>query len=217
MSTLYGEHHRALQDCQDSRRLADRLDDIIVACEIDDEKKVFIESRDLFFLTTVDHRGYPTCSYKGGAPGFVRVPDAKTLIFPSFDGNGMYLSMGNIIANNKVGLLFIDFETPHRIRLHGIATIDRNDPLQEEIVGAEMMVRVAVTEVFVNCPRYIHTYQRVKPSPYVPGGDNPLAPQWKRINAVQDVLPERDRGVAEQLGGVITPEDYGMLIAKGEG
>ena len=193
------------------------MKEIIVVPEITDEHKPFIESRDMFFLTTIDHRGYPTCSYKGGEPGFVKVVDNKTIAFPSFNGNGMFLSLGNINANNKVGLLFIDFETPHRVRIHGNASIDKIDPLVQEFHGAELVVRVTVTEVFVNCPRYIH-YKRVKTSKYVPQAncETPI-PQWKRIDAIQDALPEHEKGTANKLGGTITPEEYNILLTKGEG
>jgi predicted pyridoxine 5'-phosphate oxidase superfamily flavin-nucleotide-binding protein len=218
MSEIYNEQHRALQQKFDTTRLADRLDQMVARPQMSDDQKAFIESRDMFFLTSVDHRGYPTCSYKGGAPGFVRVVDSKTIVFPSYNGNGMFLSMGNINTSHKVGMLFIDFETPHRVRVHGFATIAHNDPLLAEFVGAELLVRVAVTEAFINCPRYIHKYQRVT-SKYAPqaGCAAPPAPQWKRIDAIQDALPEREKDVAKQLGGTITLEEYGALISKNEG
>lgn len=218
MSEIYGAQHRALQDAFDTRNMANRVEELIVSTTIPPEHRAFIESRDLFFLTTVDHRGYPTCSHKGGNPGFVRVVDDNTLAFPSFDGNGMFLSMGNIGANPKVGLLFIDFENPHRVRVHGNASVHRDDPLLAAFAGAELVVRVRVEEIFINCPRYIHRYQRVATSKYVPQADCPTPqPQWKRIDAVQDALPERDRGIAADLGGIITPEEYGALVQKGEG
>ena len=125
MSKFYGAQHRAIQSSFGTKNLADRVSKNTLASEIGDLHKGFIETRDMFFLTTIDHRGYPTCSYKGGNPGFVKVLDNKTLAFPSFDGNGMFLSIGNIQLNSKVGMLFIDFETPHRIRVHGTATFDR--------------------------------------------------------------------------------------------
>lgn len=217
MSELYGVQHRAMQAAFDTTKLADRVSDQIVLDKIPDEHQAFIESRDFFFLTTVDHRGYPTCSYKGGSVGFVKVLDDKTLAFPSLDGNGMYLSMGNITSNDKIGMLFIDFETPHRVRVHGKATVSRNDPLLAEFQEAELVVRIAITEIFVNCPRYIHRYQRIATSPYVPqpACETP-PPQWKRIDAIQDALPERDKGLANQMGGVITPEEYAALVIKGE-
>src|SRR6266481_3449863 len=218
MSEMYSDQHRAMQQRFDTSRLADRLEGLAQA-KIPDDSKAFIESRDMFFLTSVDHRGYPTCSYKGGAPGFVRVLDPGTIIFPSYNGNGMFLSTGNIMTSHKVGMLFIDFETPNRLRLHGFATIEQNDPMLAEFVGAELLVRVKVTETFVNCPRYIHKYQRLQTSKYAPqaGHAAPPAPQWKRIDAIQDALPARDKDAAKELGGTITFEEYGTKVSKSEG
>lgn len=219
MSELYGEQHRLLQQEFDTEKLADRVKEFIVTSEITDEHKSFIESRDMFFLSSIDHRGYPTCSHKGGEPGFIKVVDDKTVTFPSYDGNGMFLSLGNINANNKVGMLLIDFETPHRVRIHGTASIVKKDPLIKEFYGAELVVRITVTEIFVNCPRYIHKYQRIQSSKYTPQTDfeTPLTPKWKCIDALQDVLPEREKGLAEKVGGTITPEEYGELLIKGKG
>lgn len=217
MSNLYGNQHRALQKVFDTEKLADAVASHIVVEELAPEHKGFIESRDMFFLTTIDHRGYPTCSYKGGGLGFVKALDDKTLAFPSYDGNGMFLSMANITTNPKIGMLFIDFETPHRVRVHGIATVDVHSPLLKEFPGAEIIVTVKITEVFINCPRYIHKYQRIASSSYVPKEDcsAPLA-QWKRIDTLQESLPERDQHIAETLGGTITTEQYVEMVVKGE-
>jgi predicted pyridoxine 5'-phosphate oxidase superfamily flavin-nucleotide-binding protein len=219
MSEIYSKSHRALQEQFDTVRLADRVVEAVVRPKLPDDTKAFIESRDMFFLTTIDHRGYPTCSYKGGAPGFVRVVSPTTIAFPNYNGNGMFLSMGNINGNDKVGMLFIDFETPHRVRVHGVASVIKDDPLLAEFTGAELVVRVTVTETFINCPRYVHEYQRVKTSKYAPqaGCEAPPAPQWKRIDMIQDALPERESDVAEKLGGTITFEEYAALVTKGEG
>ena len=89
MSRLYGPVHRLLQDRFDTRRLADNVETRVVLTEIPQEHKAFIESRDMFFLSTIDHQGRPTVSYKGGDPGFVRVLGSKTLAFPCYDGNGI--------------------------------------------------------------------------------------------------------------------------------
>ncbi|MEW6037545.1 MAG: pyridoxamine 5'-phosphate oxidase family protein [Pseudomonadota bacterium] len=218
MDELYGEQHKLLQQEFDTRKLADRVKEFIVLPEVTDEHKAFIESRDMFFLTSIDHRGYPTCSHKGGMPGFIKVVDNTTIAFPSYDGNGMFLSLGNIIGNNKIGMLFIDFETPHRVRVHGTASIDKHDSLVKEFHGSELVVRVTVKEIFVNCPRYVHQYQRVQFSKYAPQAnfESPLIPQWKRIDGLQDVLPERENFIAEKLG-TITQEEYGELLMKGKG
>lgn len=218
MSEFYGEQHRAIQEGFCTTELADRVQESIVMTEFTEEHAGFIEKQDMFFLTTIDHRGYPTCSYKGGNPGFVRILDEQTLAFPSYDGNGMFLSMGNISANNKIGMLFIDFENPHRVRVHGEAELLRDQSLMADFPAAELVVRVRLTEIFVNCPRYIHQYKRIGTSRYVPqpGQDIPL-PQWKRIEGIQEVLPERDKQKAEALGGTITPEEYAELVKKGQG
>lgn len=217
MSRIYGPEHRALQDRFDTRRLADNVEDRIVRSEIGGPAKAFIEARDMFWLASIDHRGRPTVSYKGGDPGFVRVLDRKTLAFPSYDGNGMFYSMGNIAGNSDVGLLFVDFERPHRLRVQGVASIDDDDPLMSEFHEAQLVVRVAVSEVFRNCPRYVHRYEKVRESKYVPreGAETPLA-GWKHVEDVQAHLPARDRGRAEREGGLRTREAYEALVADGD-
>lgn len=218
MNEIYGNEHRRLQQAFETVSLADRVQERIVLSEITDRDQAFIESRDMFFLTTIDHRGYPTCSYKGGTPGFLRVVDSKTIAFPSYDGNGMFLSMGNIKENNKIGMLLMDLETPHRVRIHGTASITSDDALLKEFNGAELVVRVNITEIFVNCPRYIHSYQRIKTSEYVPTSEfeHTKLPNWKRIDEIQDALPERDSKRIKELG-TITSEVYEALVMKGEG
>jgi uncharacterized protein len=218
MTKLYGDNHRALQDRFDTRRIADRIELIAVKSELDDQSAGFIASRDMFFLSTINADGQPTVSHKGGEPGFVRVLDSKTIAFPSYDGNGMFLSMGNISLTSLVGLLFIDFETPHRIRVQGQATVSATDPLLKEWKDAELVVRVAVTEVWPNCPRYIHTYKKVSQSRYAPTAqcETPMA-EWKRIDMLQDALPAKDVGQAAKAGGTITIEDWFANVGQGKG
>jgi len=189
----YHEGSRRLQDRFDTRRLADRIDDKLVRDTIDDDDRLFIERQDMFFLATADAEGRPQCSYKGGAPGFVRVVDDRTIAFPSYDGNGMYLSLGNVFVNPHVGLLFIDFEGRARMRLNGVASIAADDPLLPTWPEAQLVVRVRATQVFPNCPRYIHHYQRVEPSVFVPaaGCETPV-PAWKTREWSRDVLPAGD-------------------------
>jgi uncharacterized protein YndB with AHSA1/START domain/predicted pyridoxine 5'-phosphate oxidase superfamily flavin-nucleotide-binding protein len=210
IADLYGEHHRVLQDAFDSRRLANRLRKISVASALDADHRAFIEARDMVFLTSIDHRGFPTCSYKGGAPGFIRATDEHTIVLPSYDGNGMYLSAGNLSVNPKVGLLFIDFERPHRLRVHGVAKLVRSGSELDAWPGAELLFVVKVLEAFINCPRYVHPYRRVGLSRFVPDGDHPseVAP-WKNIDFIRDAIPDRDRARLEAAGiEPITREDY---------
>lgn len=196
MDPTYHAGARRLQDRFDTRRLADRLDDKFVQHPIiGPEDRRFIEQRDMFFLATADPEGRPQCSYKGGDPGFVRVLDEHVLAFPNYDGNGMYLSMGNVLANPAVGLLFIDFESerPSRLRVNGVAAIDDEDPLIGDYPGAEFVVRVRATQVFPNCPRYIHRMALVERSRFVPRAEcTPPVPEWKRQDWASDVLPAGD-------------------------
>jgi predicted pyridoxine 5'-phosphate oxidase superfamily flavin-nucleotide-binding protein len=200
MAEIYHDGNRRLQDRFDTRRLADLLEDRTVHDFISESDQAFMESRDMFFIATADEEGRTNCSYKGGEPGFVRVVDEHTIAFPNYDGNGMYLSMGNLLKNPHVGLLFIDFEHQHRMRLNGVASIDEDDPLMAEYPEAQFIVRVRAREVFPNCPRYIHKYQLVERSKFVPkeACETPV-PDWKRGIAEQapELLPEGDPALSE--------------------
>jgi predicted pyridoxine 5'-phosphate oxidase superfamily flavin-nucleotide-binding protein len=184
---------RQLQDRCDTRGLADRLDEKLTRASFSAEDRAFIESRPLFFLATADADGRPDCSYKGGAPGFVRVTDVNELAFPSYDGNGMFRSLGNILVNPAAALLFIDFERPNRLRVNGRAFVVEDDPLLASFDGAQLVVRVHAVRIFPNCPRYIHRMAISEASPYVPrAGYTPPIPKWKRFNEFSDVLPRND-------------------------
>jgi uncharacterized protein len=190
---LYHDGSRRLQDRFDTRRLADRIEDRLVRDTIDADDRAFIEARDMFFIATTDEEGQPQSSYKGGDPGFVRVLDERTIAFPVYDGNGMYLTAGNLLGQAKVGLLFIDFEGRKRLRLNGTASVDDDDALLAEYPEAQLVVRVTATEVFPNCPRYIHEYQLVQRSRFVPRSEcETPVPGWKRRDWAQDVLPAGD-------------------------
>lgn len=215
--TFYTDAQRRLQRRFESERLAETMEAAIVSSEIDASHKAFIESRDFFFLSSVNAEGEPTVSHKGGDVGTVRVIDSKTLVFPAYDGNGMFLSMGNIQETAKVGLLFIDFETPNRLRVQATAAVLDNDPLLAEYPGALLVVRAHVDKAFVNCARYIHKHKRVDTSKYVPDevGHQPFA-SWKRIDDMQAQLPPRDQGRAAREGGVISADEYAEKLIKGE-
>ena len=193
MPGTYHDGHRLLQDQFDTRRLADRIDERLVDDVIDSDDKAFIEDLDMFFLATSDEQGHPNCSYKGGEPGFVRVLDEHTVAFPNYDGNGMYLSAGNVLINPNVGMLFIDFEKGRRLRINGVASIDEYDELMEHYPEAQFVVRVRAREVFPNCPRYIHKYRLVERSRFVPKASCPTpVPGWKRSAWAKDVLAAND-------------------------
>lgn len=187
---MYHPGSRELQDRFDSRRLADRLEQVTVHDTIDDGDRATVAAARFFFLATADADGWPDVSYKGGEPGFVRVVDERTLAFPSYDGNGQFRSLGNILVNPRVGLLFIDFEHPGRMRVNGTASLHDDAETTAAFEGAQLVVRVEVERIFPNCPRYIHRMQLVEPSPYSPRpGHEPPVPEWKKMPVFRDVLP----------------------------
>ena len=201
MSKLFGESHRKLQREFDTERLADRIEERLFHEHIAPDDRAFIERMDMFFLATADKAGNPNCSYKGGDPGFVRVLDPQTLVFPNYDGNGMYLSMGNTLGNPEVGMLFIDFENRKRMRLNGTARIEPVNAIEPSYPEAQFVVKVKVRQVFPNCPRYIHKMQLVERSSFVPhAAVKTPVPGWKRSEWACDVLPGNDPA--------LEPDDY---------
>jgi predicted pyridoxine 5'-phosphate oxidase superfamily flavin-nucleotide-binding protein len=190
---MYHEGSRGLQDRFATRRLADRLVEVVTHVTFTDKDREFIESRPMFFLATADAEGRPDCSYKGGRPGFVRVLDPHTLAFPSYDGNGMFKSLGNLAVNPQVGMLFIAFERPKRLRVNGRAEWREDDPLFADFVGAQLIVRVRAEAIFPNCPRYIHKMQHLETSDFAPcEGHTPPIPEWKTRPVFNEVLPPGD-------------------------
>lgn len=192
---MYHAGNRELQDRFGSTKLADRLVERLWRERFKDEDKTFIESAGFFFLATADAEGRPDCSFKGGPPGFVRVVSPDLLVFPDYDGNGMFKSLGNIKANAHVGLLFIALgEKPQRLRVNGRASLHLDDALMAELPGAQVIVRVVPEHIFPNCPRYIPYLSQDRPSDYLPcDGVTPKEPAWKGFDAFKDVVPPRHR------------------------
>ena len=214
---FYTKTQLDMQAKHGSAKLGQAVVKAIVTDEIPEEQYPFIESRDYFFLSTVNSKGQPTVSYKGGPVGVMKINSPTELMFPNYDGNGMFYSMGNVKEMAEVGILFIDMETPNRLRVQGKAKLSKDADLLAEFPGANMVVIVAVTSVFVNCARYIHPHKRLETSRYVPDaeGKQPF-PAWKRLGKIQGALPSADQGRAEKEGGLIDDEKYIELLQRGE-
>lgn len=207
MTEYFHEGNRQLQDEQGTRPLADRLQASIIQPVISPEDASYIEAQNMFFLATVDDKGQSNCSYKGGSVGLVKVLDEKTLAFPIYDGNGMFMSAGNLLVNDSVGMLFVDFNRQTRLRVNGNASIMKDDPLLANWQEAAFVIRVKVRETFPNCPRYIHKMALVEESNFVPKkACKTPDPDWKKLAVVADVLPEKDKhlsGSGEDVMGSI--------------
>ena len=191
--TMYHQGSRDLQARFGSDRLADRLLEKTHRTEFTATDKALVESCGFFFLATADGDAQPDCSFKGGAPGFVQIPAPDLLIYPDYDGNGMFKSLGNIRINAKVGLLFIAMgEKPKRLRVNGIAELSFDDPRLADFPGGQLLVRITPTHIFPNCPRYIPHTKPIAPSVYVPQvSAAPIEPAWKTSSDFKDVVPKR--------------------------
>ena len=185
-----------IADCRTSSTVAespDRLEEKLTRTQFTPEDKSFIESTPYFFLATADAEGRPDCSFKGGMPGFVRITGPSELGFPDYDGNGMFKSLGNILVNPNVGILFIAMHgKPQRLRVNGEATVKDQDPLLDQTVGAQLIVRVTARAIFPNCPRYIPTMQLGEPSVYAPrAASEAPEPAWKGFKDFKDYVHPR--------------------------
>lgn len=190
---MYHQANRDLQDAFGSRALADRLVERLRRSAFTPDDADFIASLPFFFIATATAEGHPDCSYKGGDPGFARVVAPDLLVFPDYDGNGMFKSLGNIRANPRVGLLFIAMEgKPKRLRVNGTAHVVADDPLMASFEGAQLLVKVTPEDIFPNCPRNIPRYALQEPAAHVPRrGEARVEPAWKQFEMFADVVPPR--------------------------
>ena len=214
----YTDAARQLQDRFDTRKLADAEMQAIVHDTLTDADKALVSASEMFWLASADGDGCPTVSYKGGAPGFVHVLDDRSLLFPNYDGNGMYYSMGNVATTSAIGMLFMSFERLARLRVQGRATLTDDAALVGRFPGAQFAVRVAITALITNCPRYIPRMTRVSASRYVPDaqtGEQAIS-GWKRIDMIQVVLPGHDQNKAHLAGGLISMDEWGQMVAAGD-
>ena len=192
---MYHDGNRTLQDEFGSRALADRLEERLRRGRFNDDDAAFIAGVGFFFLATADTQGAPDCSFKGGPPGFVSVTAPDLLVFPDYDGNGMFKSLGNLLVNPQVGLLFIAMgAAPKRLRVNGRAEVVRDDPATAATPGAQLLIKITPVDIFPNCPRYIPRTETLAMSEYAPAADaQPVDPKWKSFEIFSDVVPPRRR------------------------
>ena len=155
------------------KRTANDLDCLKIACseinikktgtEINEIAAGFIQSLPFFFIATSDKEGNCDCSYRGcefyedgRRQPPVKAMDAKTILFPDFAGNKLFNSLGNMLVNPRIGMLFIDFENALRLRINGKVKIIEDVNLYQELwPGAQRYIKVTVDQVFGNCRKRI--------------------------------------------------------------
>ncbi|MGI9434782.1 MAG: pyridoxamine 5'-phosphate oxidase family protein [Geminicoccaceae bacterium] len=193
---MFGEGSRALQDRYNARKVADMITGATVVSNFDNDQfgyRSFIEDATYFFLAT-SSGGNTDCSFKGGPKGFVRIVAPNKLIFPDYDGTRMYKSLGNIIDNPNIGMLFMRFESEDgnrylRVRINGIATLHDKHPALADCPGAKRIIEVETRQIYLNCPRYVPHMKSVEDSPYIPekGREQPVPP-WKMKPGIVEAL-----------------------------
>ncbi|NQV25845.1 MAG: pyridoxamine 5'-phosphate oxidase family protein [Rhodopirellula sp.] len=127
------------------------------------ELREYLSSLDMFYLGTANASGQPYIQYRGGAPGFLKVMDERTLGFADFSGNRQYITLGNLSENPRAFIFLMDYVNGRRIKLWGTARVVENDPdLNDRLLDCEYGGNVERAIVFsieawdANCPQHIH-------------------------------------------------------------
>lgn len=191
----YHDGMRTLQDRYEGRAVPDRLAEHRMRRAFNEQDRELIEGSAFFFLATASEESVD-CSFKGGDPGFVRVVGDNAVEWPDYDGNRMYRSLGNVLRQPRVGLLFIRFDgqlsnNAARLRVNGHATFDDSAGAVAGRPGAKRMIRVTAEHIFSNCPRYIPKLAQEAASEYTPrDGYEPPDPAWKSMDFMKDLFPK---------------------------
>jgi predicted pyridoxine 5'-phosphate oxidase superfamily flavin-nucleotide-binding protein len=193
MSEFFHSEQKALQAQMGTARIAERIAQTRRRTAFNDTDAEIIGAAQFFFIASSAADGTLDCSVKSGPPGFVRMHGESTLVFPDYDGNGMFRTLGNIRATSRVALLFLEFSGEKRkLRIHGRAEVSTDAALLAALPGAQAAAVVAVTDIFPNCPRYLPTLQQVERSEFVEAlGVQPLEPFWKSKPDLKDFVHER--------------------------
>jgi uncharacterized protein len=177
---FYHDASRRLQRRFGTEELAAHIARRYVLDALEPAHVEWIRGASAVYVATVDARGFPECSYKGGLPGFIQVLDSRTLELPAYDGNGMYRTLGNASAQPRVGLLFLFPELPAKLRVNGACEVLTEPSAVAPHIGADAVLRVHIREVFENCPRYLHDPVTGEYSAHCPRPDyRPPDPAWK--------------------------------------
>ncbi|MGE0715372.1 MAG: pyridoxamine 5'-phosphate oxidase family protein [Alphaproteobacteria bacterium] len=156
---------RDVQERLGSRRAYARMEGVpeVTNYRLGDAEAGFIAARDSLYMATVSETGWPYIQHRGGPPGFVRVIDEATIGFADFRGNRQYVSVGNLMTDDRVALFFMDYANKTRLKLFGRATIV--DPDDRETLArlavpdyrarVERGLMIEVEGFDWNCPQHI--------------------------------------------------------------
>jgi len=141
--------------------------------ELGPDEAAFIHAQRSFYMATVSETCWPYVQHRGGAPGFLRVVDAKTLTFTDLPGNRQFISVGNVANDDRVALILMDYTHRQRLKLLGRLSVEES-PGEAR---TERTMTIHVDAFDWNCPKYI--------------------PVRFEAEDVQRALAERDARIAE--------------------
>ena len=151
-----GERH--LQDTLGTRQKADAFHERQNLAHLSETMQTFIGRQTMFFLATADESGACDSTFRAGPRGFVQVLDELHLSWPEYRGNGVMASLGNIVENPQVGLLFVDFQEVIGLHVNGRAELEEEPVDQPDTppgLRAKLRVVVRVEEAYIHCAKHI--------------------------------------------------------------
>ena len=156
---------KALQESAGSRHGYARMEEVDAPMNhvLGANEAAFIGARDSFYMATVSETGWPYVQHRGGPVGFVRTLDEKTIGFADLRGNRQYISVGNVMKDDRVSLFFMDYTHRTRLKLLGRAKmVDLSDnPVLSKLevpnyrARVERGVLINVEAFDWNCPQHI--------------------------------------------------------------
>lgn len=162
-----------------------------VSDQLDEFARDFINNSPFLILSTADAEGRCDASPKGDAPGFVDIIDDKTIVVPDRPGNKLAYGHENILANPRVGLLFMIPGTTETLRINGKAELDASEELLDKLAArgkpAVLALRVTIEECFFHCSKAFIRSNLWKPDTWP---KEPYKVSFGEIMAKRENLPE---------------------------
>jgi len=163
---MFTENVKKAQEHYGSRKAFERMDARPTSGSegLGDPERDFIQTRDGFYMATVNEDGQPYIQFRGGPPGFLKVLDNNTLAYADFRGNLQYISVGNLAANERAALFLMDYAQQRRLKM--LVRVEVKDASDEPELIEELRMpdykanieRAMVLHVEAfdwNCPQHI--------------------------------------------------------------
>ncbi|WP_158792046.1 pyridoxamine 5'-phosphate oxidase family protein [Granulicella sp. L60] len=164
-SILFTPIVKKLQERHGSRRQYERMVNSSSGQEhLTKFETQFLSGRDSFYWATISSSGWPYVQHRGGPPGFLKVIDTHTLAFADFSGNKQYITTGNLLTDNRVAMIFVDYPRQARLKILGHGEVFEGKDAAEWLNRVEVPgYKAHIERVFVihieafdwNCQQHI--------------------------------------------------------------